>query len=74
MKKQEQGFLLISAVIVLAIIGVILAIYYGKENHSDSPATTIKTGQKAIEETKVNNSTQLQEHMDVQNQINSIDN
>lgn len=70
MKKayNQEGFLLISLIIVIAIIAILFTMYYQKgPNGQPSEA---QTGQKAIEQTKENNAAQLQDQMQIQNELN----
>lgn len=70
-KNQNQGFVLISLIFAVAIIAVLYALYYKKSEHGGpSPA---QTGQKAIEQTKENNSILLRQNLDTQNELNSIE-
>jgi len=61
---------LISLVLALAIIGIMLAMYYQGRGEKSSPK---QTGQEAIEQTKRNNQLQIENQLEIQNQINSID-
>jgi Tfp pilus assembly protein PilE len=68
-KRNNQGFALIALVIALAIAAIIFAMYYGGSGNGKSVQ---KTGQDAIEKTKENNATQIEQHLEIQNELNSI--
>ncbi len=66
----NKGFVLISLIITIAIIAILTALYYSRtEEGKPSPR---ETGQKAIEEAKINNALELQHQIEIQNELNSI--
>ena len=70
-KNQNDGFVLISLLLAIVIIAVLFAIYYG--GSGSNSASMQKTGQKAIEQAKQNNAAEIQNHLEIQNELNSID-
>jgi competence protein ComGC len=69
-KQNQKGFALIGLLIVVVIIAILFAMRYKKDKDGNSPA---KTGKEAIEQTKKNNQTQLEQQIEIQNTINSIE-
>ncbi|MBI3231725.1 MAG: prepilin-type N-terminal cleavage/methylation domain-containing protein [Candidatus Doudnabacteria bacterium] len=70
-KNQSRGFALISLILAIVIIAILFGMYYQNSGEKGSPA---KTGQEAIEQTKRNNQLQIEQQIEIQNQINSINN
>ncbi len=70
-KDKNQGFALIGLLIVVAIIAIVFVMYYGKSG--DKTESVQQTGQRAIEKTKENNASEIQNHLEIQNELNSID-
>ena len=68
----NKGFVLISLIITIAIIAVLTALYYSR-SESGKPSAR-ETGQKAIEDAKANNASELEHQIQIQNELNSIDN
>lgn len=71
MKSNQKGFALVGLLIVVAIIALMFVWYYRKDDGSKSSPR--QQGQEAIEQTKRNNQTQLEQQIEIQNQINSIE-
>ena len=69
--KNQKGFLLIGLLIVAAIIAILFVIY--NTGSSGEKGNVKTTGQKAIEQTKRNNQTELEQQIEIQNQLNSIE-
>ncbi len=67
--NHKSGFALIALVIVLAVAAVVFAMYYGD---SGSGKSMQKAGQDAIEKTKENNALEIQNHMEIQNELNGM--
>lgn len=68
--KNEKGFVLVGLLIAVVIIAILVVIYYkGSGNGEKSQG---EVGKEAIEETKRNNQLQLEQQIEIQNQINSI--
>ena len=68
---QNRGFALIGLLVVIAIIAILFAMYYGKSG--DKAESIQQTGQRAVEQTKKNNASEIQNHLEIQNELNSID-
>lgn len=68
--KKHSGIALLGVLITLAIIAALVALYYG--NSERGRQSSAQTGKKAIEETKQNNTTQIEQHIEIQNELNSI--
>ena len=68
--QNQNGFLLISLLLAVAIIAILVAVYYGGGKNSQQ--SQLQTGQKAIEQTKQNNTLLENQHLEIQNQLNSI--
>jgi hypothetical protein len=69
--QPNPGFALIGLLLVVVIIAIMALAYYGKSN--DGKASRAEVGKKAIEDTKANNQTQLEQQIEIQNQLNSIE-
>lgn len=67
---KNQGFVLISLILAIVIIAIIFAMYYGG---SSSRESVKKTGDSAIEQVKLNNTSEIQNHIEIQNELNSIE-
>ena len=70
-KTKTQGFVLISLLLAIVIIAILFAMYYS--GSGSNKASVQQTGQKAIEQTKQNNATEIQNHLEIQNELNSVD-
>jgi hypothetical protein len=68
--KNNSGFLLISLVIALAIIAILFSLYF-KKNDSEQ-ASQMERGQQGIEDAKQNKELLIEQNLEIQNQINSI--
>ena len=71
LKIPLAGFALISILLAVAIIAIMVALYFGKSG--SNTASVRQTGQKAVDQTKENNALQLQQQTEIQNQLNSVD-
>lgn len=68
-RQQNSGFVLISLLLAIVII-VLLYLYFHKSSGTDQSIQ--QTGQKAEQQVKANNAQMLQENIDTQNTLNSI--
>ena len=65
---KQQGFLLISLVLALAVIGILFAIYFKTSGPGQESA--YQTNQRAIQQTRQDNTLLQQQHQDTLNQLN----
>ena len=70
LQKQNSGFALIALLLAVAIIAVLFVMYYGGSGNGKSVQ---QTGKNAIEQTKQNNALEIQNHIEIQNGLNSVD-
>lgn len=68
-KTRHSGFALIGLLLTIVIVAVLAALYYRKPD-ANTPSPQ-ETGQKAIEDAKLNNARQLEHQMEIQNQLNN---
>ncbi len=67
--KHNDGFLLISLMIVLAIMAILFVVMYGKSRNGGP--STAQTYQNDIQAAKQVTNLQNQQTLDIQNQLNS---
>lgn len=65
---KQQGFLLISLVLALAVIGILFAIYFKTSGPGQS--SPYQTNQRAIQQAQQDNALLQQQHQDTLNQLN----
>ncbi len=70
-KNNQNGFLLISLILAIAIMAILAAVYYG--GGKDGQKSQKQAGQNAIEQTKQNNELMNSQHLEIQNELNSTD-
>jgi uncharacterized protein HemX len=70
-KKTQNGFLLVALLIGVVIILIIVGIYYG--GTKEERQSRARTNQQAIDQAKDINQNQLQQQIEIQNQLNSIE-
>ena len=70
-QKQNPGFAFIALLLALVIAAILFTMYFSGSGSSGKSMQ--QTGQKAIEQTKENNASQIQQHLEIQNELNSID-
>lgn len=68
--KKEAGFVFLVLILSIVIIAILFTLYFTDSGGKSSPA---KTGQDAIEQAKSNNQLQIEQNLEIQNQINSIE-
>ena len=66
-KNKNSGFALMLLLIVLAIAVIWGALYLSKQGNGKS---VLQTGQDAIEQTKENNQIEIQQHQQIEDQLN----
>ncbi len=75
MKNTEQGFVMIVLIIGIALMALMMGLYFTK--NGSEPKSQYDTGQEAIEQAKqinqqgIERSTQIQEQLEIQNELNS---
>ncbi|HYV33295.1 MAG TPA: hypothetical protein VE973_00400 [Candidatus Limnocylindria bacterium] len=73
MNKQSnnEGFALIALILTVVIIAIIFAIYYGGSKNGGQSMQ--QTQQAAIDQAKDSNASEIQNHLEIENQLNGID-
>jgi len=70
-RAGRDGFVLISLILAIAIIAVIFAVYYGGSGGNSQSVK--KAGDNAVQQIKINNTSEIENHIQIQNELNSIE-
>ena len=67
---KQQGFVLLSLILAIVIIVILVVLYF---KNPSAEKSTFEAGQQGMEQAKQNKDTLLNQQIDIQNQLNSID-